>query len=172
MAGIMAASVPRQELPTGWKGDPQSSVESNPSSATSGLELGMAGLNFMSANNNSGGGIKSRSPIPNSGDSVHSTHSTGTANSTQAEIFVSGGGNMSRPPGIGGFSVPPIGKPGHTKSSSNSSTAHTATLTPTSSVDGGANDLYIGVVAGRSQHSPSSSGDHLPGISNLGSFDT
>mmetsp|Transcript_11912 Transcript_11912/g.27817 ORF Transcript_11912/g.27817 Transcript_11912/m.27817 type:complete len:797 (-) Transcript_11912:823-3213(-) len=172
MAGIMAASVPRQDLPTGWKGDPQSSVESNPTPATSGLEVGMAGLNLISVPNNSGGSIKSRSPIPNSGDSVHSTHSTGTANSNQAESFASSGSNMNRPPGIAGFSVPPIGKPGHTKTSSNSSTAHTAALTPTSSVDGGAsNDLYIGVGGGRSQHSPSS-GDHLPGIGNLGSFDT
>ena len=82
---------------------------------------------------------------------------------------------MSRPPGMSSLPllVPPIGKSGHSKSSSNSSTAHTATLTPTSSIDGGAsNDLYVGPGGARSQNSPSSSGDHLPGITNLGSFDT
>jgi len=114
--------------------------------------------------------MKSRSPIPNSGDSVHSIHSNGTAASNQADGFASGG-NMNRPPGLAGLSVPPFGKPGHAKSSSNSSTAHTATLTPTSSVDGGAsNDAYVGIGV-RGQSSPSS-GDHLPGISNLGSFET
>jgi len=170
MAGIMAASAPMQDLPSGWNDDHQSVVDSNANSATSRLELGMAGMNLLSSNNNSNSNIKSRSPIPNSGDSVQSIHSVGTAASNQTDSFASGG-NMNRPPGIAGLSVPPIGKPGHAKSSSNSSTAHTATLTPTSSVDGGTNDLYVGI-GGRGQSSPSSSGDHLPGISNLGSFET
>ena len=110
--------------------------------------------------------------MPNSGDSVQSIHSTGTAGSLQNDSFASAS-NMNRPPGLGGLSVVPlIGKPGHAKSSSNSSTAHTATLTPTSSVDGGAsNELYVGI-GGRGQSSPSSSGDHLPGIHTLGSFET
>jgi hypothetical protein len=127
-------------------------------------------LSSHSSSNNMNSKIQSRSPIPNSGDSVHSIHSNGTAASNQTDSFASGG-NMNRPPGLAGLSVPPFGKPGHAKSSSNSSTAHTATLTPTSSVDGGAsNDLYVGIGV-RGQSSPSS-GDHLPGISNLGSFDT
>jgi hypothetical protein len=135
----------------------------------------MAGMNLLStsnsSSNNKNSSLKSRSPIPNSGDSVQSIHSTGTAASNQNDSFASAS-NMNRPPGLAGLSVPPIGKPGHAKTSSNSSTAHTATLTPTSSVDGGAsNDLYVGF-GGRGQSSPSSSGDHLPGISNLGSFET
>lgn len=122
-------------------------------------------MNLITSNNTNGN-IKSRSPIPNSGDSVHSIHSTGTANSNQADSFGSGS-NLNRPPGM----LPAISKPGHSKTSSNSSTAHTATLTPTSSVDGGAsNDLFVGVGA-RAQGSPSN-GDHLPGIGKLGSFDT
>lgn len=96
----------------------------------------------------------------NSGDSVHSHHSTASSKG--------GHSVMSRPPGLSlSSNVQPIGKPGHAKSASTSSTAYTATLTPTSSLDGGAsNDLY-GI--GR-QTSPSS--EHLPGISHLGSFDT
>jgi hypothetical protein len=96
----------------------------------------------------------------NSGDSVHSHHSAGSPKASHS--------GMSRPPGLSLFStVQPIGKPGHAKSASISSVAHTATLTPTSSLDGGASNEIYGM--GR-QSSPSS--DHLPGISNLGSFDT
>jgi len=172
MAGIMAASAPRQDMSTAWNNNSQSALDSNPKSATAGLELGMTGMNLLSSNskNSNNSNIKTRSPIPNSGDSVQSIHSAGTTTSNQTDNF-SSGGNMNRPPGLAGLSVPPIGKLGHAKSSSNSSTTQTATLTPTSSVDGGAsNDLYIGI-GGRAQSSPSS-GDHLPGISNLGSFDT
>jgi len=141
--------------------------------STSGLEMGMAGMNLLASNNssnsNKNSSIKSRSPIPNSGDSVDSIHSIRTASSNPTDNLASGN-SMNRPPGITGFSVPPIGKPGHAKSASNSSTAHTVTLTPTSSVDGGPpNDLYNGV-GGRGQSSPSA--DHLPGINTLGSFDT
>jgi hypothetical protein len=148
----------------------------------SGLEIGMAGMNLVSSSNHLTNTNKSRSPIPNSGDSVHSYLSAGTAGSNQGDSFAIGNNN-NRPPGlIAGLSVvpSPIGnnnnnKPGHTKSASNSSTAHTATLTPTSSVDGGAsNDLSYAIGGGRQQtHSPSNaSADHLPGIHNLGSFDT
>lgn len=114
--------------------------------------------------NNKNNGMKSRSPVPNSGDSVQSIQSTGTAGSFQNDSFASGG-NINRPPGLAGLNVPPIGKAGHVKTSSNSSTA--VTLTPTSSVDG-ANDLYAGI-GGRGQSSPSTS--DLPGIHSLGSFD-
>ena len=138
-----------------------SAVESNPNSTTS-LELGMAGMNLISSSKNNG--IKSRSPVPNSGDSVQSIQSTGTAGSLQNDSFTSGA-NINRPPGLAGLNVQAIGKPGHVKTSSNSSTA--VTLTPTSSVDG-ANDLYAGI-GGRGQSSPSTS--DLPGIHSLGSFD-
>ncbi len=147
-----------------------SAVDSNPNSTTSGLELGMAGMSLLSSSssNNQNSKIKSRSPVPNSGDSVQSILSTGTAGSIN-DSFASGA-NMNRPPGLAGLSVPPIGKPGHAKSASNASTAHTTTLTPTSSIDGGANDLYAGI-GGRGQSSPSST-DHIPGIHTLGgSFD-
>jgi len=169
----MAASARRQELPTAWNDDPQSTMDSNPTSAKSGLELGMAGMNLLSSTNNgssNNNNIQSRSPIPTSGDSVHSIHSSGTAASNPTDSF-SSAGQMNRPPGLAGLSVPPIGKPGHAKSSSTSSTAHTATLTPTSSVDGGTSSELYGGIGARGQSSPASS-DHLPGIGNLGSFDT
>jgi len=164
MAGIMAASASRQDLSTGWAEDPQSSVErivDRTVSGASGLELGMSGMNLVSSskdNNN-----MSRSPIPNSGDSVHSVGTAASSNN-QNDSFATASscGNMggtNRPPGLGLSPVPVIGKPGHAKSSSNSSTAHTATLTPTSSVDGGASNEL-------------SRDHHLPGINNLGSFDT
>jgi len=148
-------------------------MDSNPTSAKSGLELGMAGMNLLSSTNNgssNNNNIQSRSPIPTSGDSVHSIHSSGTAASNPTDSF-SSAGQMNRPPGLAGLSVPPIGKPGHAKSSSTSSTAHTATLTPTSSVDGGTSSELYGGIGARGQSSPASS-DHLPGIGNLGSFDT
>ena len=68
-----------------------SAVDSNPNSTTSGLELGMAGMNLISSNsgNNKNTKVKSRSPVPNSGDSVQSIHSTGTAGSLQNDSFVS-----------------------------------------------------------------------------------
>jgi len=167
MVGIMAASGPRQDLPSGWNDDPQSAMNANPNSTTSGLELGMAGMSLLSSNSGSiNKNIKSRSPVPNSGDSVQSIHSTGTAGSILNDSLASGS-NMNKPPGLAGLSVPPIGKPGHAKTSSNSSTAHTATLTPTSSVDG-TSDLYAGS-GGRGQSSPSSA--DLPGIQNLPSFE-
>ena len=151
----------------------ESAMDSNPTSATTGLELGMAGMNLLSSTNNGSSinsNIQSRSPIPTSGDSVQSIHSSGTAASNTTESFA-GAGNMNRPPGLGGLPVPPIGKPGHAKTSSTSSTAHTATLTPTSSVDGGPSSELYGGIGPRGQTSPASS-DHLPGIGNLGSFDT
>jgi len=173
MVAIMANTL-RQDMPSGWTDDLQSSVEQDPTAGgSSGLEIGMAGMNFESSNISNNNTNTSRSPIPNSGDSVHSFLSVGTAASNQGDSFPAGAssGNNNRPPGlIAGLLVPPIGKPGHTKSASNSSTAHTATLTPTSSIDGGApHDLYA--VGGRQTHSPSAS-EHLPGIHNLGSFDT
>jgi len=142
----------------------------------------MAGLNFTSKSNHKSN-INIPIQVPNSGDSVHSTHSAGTANSKSNPVESysnylapnsthSAGTansnsnqvesynnylvpNMNRPPGIAGLSAVPSVKLGHNKTSSNSSTAHTAALTPTSSVDGGASSDY-----------------HLPGITNLGSFDT
>mmetsp|Transcript_26462 Transcript_26462/g.62169 ORF Transcript_26462/g.62169 Transcript_26462/m.62169 type:complete len:825 (-) Transcript_26462:293-2767(-) len=172
MAGTMTVSAQRQEVSTSWNDDPQSAMDSNPNSAATGLELGMAGMNLLSSTNNisNNSSIQSRSPIPTSGDSVQSIHSSGTAASNPTEIFANAG-NMSRPPGLAGLSVPPIGKLGHAKSSSTSSTAHTATLTPTSSVDGGPSSELYGGIGPRGQSSPASS-DHLPGIGNLGSFDT
>lgn len=72
------------------------------------------------------------SSIINSGDSVHSIRSS---NSSPGPGGLKGG--MSRPPGLGGLSMPsPIGKPGHSYTSS-TSTAQNLTLTPTSSLDGG-----------------------------------
>jgi hypothetical protein len=139
-----------------------STGDSDPSTtATIGLELGMSGMSLLPLN---GGSPPLEETFRSSGDSVHSYHSTGTASSTK--------GGINRPPGLGGLStssVPPIGKPGHAKSSSNcSTTVQTATLTPTSSLDGGASNELYGL--GR-QTSPLSS-DQLPGISNIGSFDT
>lgn len=132
---------------------------------TSGLEIGFSGMSLLP----SGGGSRSSQLSleehnhygnVNSGDSVHSHHSAASSKG--------GHSGMSRPPGLNlSSNVQPIGKPGHAKSASTSSTAHTATLTPTSSLDGGASNDLFGM--GR-QTSPSS--DHLPGISNLGSFDT
>ena len=132
-----------------------SSADQDQTAGSSGLEIGMAGMNLVSSSNHLTNANKSRSPLPNSGDSVHSYLSVGTAGSNQGDMFAMGNSN-NRPPGlIAGLSVVPSPtNSGHTKSASNSSTAHTATLTPTSSVDGGA------------------SADHLPGIHNLGSFDT
>ena len=147
-----------------------------PDSGSNVLEIGMIGLNLESASDNINSTTRnSRSPLLTSGDSVHSFHSIG---SNPGDNFTLGGVNINnnRLGDLGaGLSVQPqpqlIGKPGHTKSVSNSSTAHTATLTPTSSVDGGAsNDMYA--VGGRQTHSPSAT-DHLPGMHNLGnSLDT
>lgn len=145
-------------------------TDSDPSS-TRGLELGMSGMSLLPSAMTA---AAAAGPNVSSGDSVHSHHSTGTAASAPTKL--------SRPPGL---NVPPIGKPGHAKSASNASTtAQTATLTPTSSPG---NDLYHltgGGMGGRYQASSPSSSDLLlhhhhhnlpPGISSLsvvGSFDT
>ncbi|KAL3921331.1 MAG: hypothetical protein SGILL_002801 [Bacillariaceae sp.] len=128
----------------------------------------MSRMSLLPSPNNNNNSNASDDLVRSSGDSVHSYHSAGTASSANKN-------SLSRPPGLGG-GPPPIGKPGHVKSASNASTtAQTATLTPTSSLDGGANnagDLYSVGLGVRHQVSSPSSSDHLPGIGNLGSFDT
>lgn len=105
--------------------------------------------------------------------------------------------SLSRPPGLAHINIPHVTMTtppttsgnnhkvhhhpsGHTKNAStSSSTAQTATLTPTSSLDGGvsAADVY-GMNTSRQSvvHSPVNSSvsatDHLPGIAGFGSFDT
>lgn len=92
--------------------------------------------------------------------------------------IAAGKGGISRPPGLG-ISVPsPIGKLGHSYTSSASSTAQNLTLTPTSSLDGG--ELYGRQSSPFQGDGPSLSSDYSrradeselpPGIANLGSFD-
>jgi len=75
------------------------------------------------------------SRIVDSGDSVHSLRSSNGSPVNSVGMQAKGG--ISRPPGLGGVSMPsPIGKPGHSYTSS-ASTAQNLTLTPTSSLDGG-----------------------------------
>eukprot|EP00934_Nitzschia_sp_Nitz4_P000177 Nitzschia sp. Nitz4//scaffold46_size129759//35068//37423//NITZ4_003492-RA/size129759-augustus-gene-0.18-mRNA-1//-1//CDS//3329552568//177//frame0 len=106
-----------------------------------------------------------------SGDSVQSTDSGFGG--------VSGKGSISRPPGLG-ISVPsPIGKLGHSYTSS-ASTAQNLTLTPTSSLDGG--ELYGRQASPFQGDGPSMSSDYNnrygsdeselpPGIADFGGFD-
>lgn len=110
--------------------------------------------------------------VADSGDSVHSVRS-----SNASPIHSKGG--ITRPPGLTGISLPsPVGKLGHSYTSSGS-TAQNMTLTPTSSIDGG--EVYARQSSPFHGDGPSMSSEYSrrgfdeselpPGITNLGSFD-
>jgi hypothetical protein len=109
-------------------------------------------------------GHQDTSRIVDSGDSVHSMRS-----STASPEINGLKGGINRPPGLGVAVPSPIGKPGHSYTSS-VSTAQNLTLTPTSSLDGG--EIYRGQSSPFHGDGPSLSSTEMPpGFSTMGSYD-
>ena len=131
----------------------------------SGMSLmpSFGGTDFRTGETDDSSGQQDTGRIVDSSDSVNSMMSSNA--SPDFSGFKAG---IHRPPGLG-YAVPsPIGKQGHSYTSS-VSTAQNLTLTPTSSLDGG--EIYRGQTSPFHGDGPSLSSTEMPpGFSSLGSF--